>query len=722
MELFYRAPAACWEETLPVGNGSLGGMLFGAPGKEVIGLNEESVWSGFPEQKTNPQAALYLQEVRTLVAQGRYYDAERVVEQHMLGKENESYLPLGMMQLAYAEQDQQTEQYRRSLDLETAIATVNYRVAGVEYTRECFASYPGQAIWLRLTCSQPVSALDIMFDSQLQTKQTIAQETPTWIDLTTYCPEHVSPAARADLPHAFVQGTRGKVVHSRIAVMETDGICVSGPVGGLRVEHFTSVVLRVSAVRPPVGTQNYEQARVEHIEDYRRLYSRMTLFLGEQPDLPTDERLRRLAQGENDPALYALYVQYGRYLLISASLPGSLPANLQGIWNWELHAPWRSNWTTNINVQMNYWPVHSCNLQECFEPYIAFMQRVCENGQVTARENYGCRGFTVHHNVDCWNSTTPVGITWDGNLAPGAAGWGMWPVGGLWLCELLLTHYRYTQDKEYLHTKALPVLREAVLFVTDWVYEEDGVFHTCPSTSPENRFLDDQGRSCAISRSCTMDTTLIRMTLQGYCDACRALGCEDALCRQAQTIMEKLPAPVVAADGRLLEWEKDFAQAEPGHRHISHLYGLFPCELFEKDAKLREACRVSLEHRLRHGGGHTGWSLAWILNIYAVLGDNKKFGDAVKQLLTRSTYPNLWDAHPPFQIDGNFGGTAAIANMLAHERGGKLHLLAALPPEWKTGYVRGLCLPGNRCIDLAWQDGVLLEQRIYAFNETVGEN
>ena len=484
----------------------------------------------------------------------------------------------------------------------------------------------------------------------------------------------------------------------------------------LHVSGASRCLLMLSAMRQPVLPDNmdYEALKAAHIQDYRSIYDKVELYLGEQKDLPTEERLELLKKGEEDNGLYGLFFQYGRYLLIASSREGSLPANLQGIWSWELRAPWSSNWTININTQMNYWHALSCNLEECLEPYIRFVERVSEEGKKTAAVNYHCRGSVAHHNVDYWGNTSPVGVP-QGEKAgeDGCVNWAFWPMGGAWLTQEIFRAYEYSGDEEYLKNTAAPIIREAALFLNDWLVEYQGEWVTCPSTSPENQFRLPDGQITGLTYASAMDMAIVKEVFTHYCRICEILGTQDALYRE---ICEKMPrlAPFrTGSFGQLLEWHEEYEEPEPGHRHASHLYGLFPAEVFAGDAKLTEACRVSLMHRLENGGGHTGWSCAWIINLFAVLKDGEKAYEYLRTLLTRSTYPNLWDAHPPFQIDGNFGGTAGIANMLVQDRGGSVTLLPALPAQFKEGYVKGLCIKGRKCVDISWKDGKETGHRIY---------
>ena len=715
MMLWYEKSAERWEESLPIGNGSLGAMILGGAEEEILGLNEESVWSGYYKDKNNAKAADCLEEVRSLVFSGKNKEAERLIQNNMLGEYNESYLPLGNLKLKFAYgsgKGGKAEGYRRQLDLENAVAQVSYTCNEVHYQREYFASYPAKAIFVLLTADKPVMDFTISFISQLCLA--VSAEDGA-LQVTGRCPEHVDPSYLPEREGSVVQGTKGMQVNAEFRVVSCDGqVREEGEM--LHVSGASRCLLMLSAMRQPVLPDNmdYEALKAAHIQDYRSIYDKVELYLGEQKDLPTEERLELLKKGEEDNGLYGLFFQYGRYLLIASSREGSLPANLQGIWSWELRAPWSSNWTININTQMNYWHALSCNLEECLEPYIRFVERVSEEGKKTAAVNYHCRGSVAHHNVDYWGNTSPVGVP-QGEKAgeDGCVNWAFWPMGGAWLTQEIFRAYEYSGDEEYLKNTAAPIIREAALFLNDWQVEYQGEWVTCPSTSPENQFRLPDGQITGLTYASAMDMAIVKEVFTHYCRICEILGTQDELYREICGKMPRLAPFRTGSFGQLLEWHEEYEEPEPGHRHASHLYGLFPAEVFAGDAKLTEACRVSLMHRLENGGGHTGWSCAWIINLFAVLKDGEKAYEYLRTLLTRSTYPNLWDAHPPFQIDGNFGGTAGIANMLVQDRGGSVPLLPALPAQFKEGYVKGLCIKGRKCVDISWKDGKETGHRIY---------
>ena len=710
MRLFYTSPAQEWEETLPIGNGSLGAMIWGGTSEEHLGLNEDSLWSGYPHDKNNPQAAHYLNKSRRLIMDGKYTEAEELIRDHMLAEYGESYLPLGDLHFRFSHGDS-VSGYERILDIDQAVASIAYTADGCRYTREYFASYPSKALVMKFSCDRARLDFSAVFQSQLQVEASYTQE---GIFIQGRCPEHMDPSYVAS-SHPITQGERGIAFQGELRLHFTDGT-VHFSENSLRITNASTVVFVFSAVRSACveNVMDYNWLKELHIQDYKALYDKVELYLGEQSELPTNMRLERLRKGERDNGLFALYFQYGRYLLISSSREGSQPANLQGIWNWHLRAPWSCNWTTNINTQMNYWLAQSCSLKECMPPYFDFLRRLCENGKETARVHYNCRGFVHHHNADYWCGTHPMGVAHGQDQGEGeSVQWAFWPMGGAWLSGELFKHYEYNGDRDFLKDTAYPILREAALFLIDWTFEHNGQYVTCPSTSPENRFRTREGSTSCVAMSSAMDLTLIREVFANFQKACAILEIQDELLPDIDRRLQRLAPFQTGQKGQLLEWNEEFEENEPGHRHISHLYGLFPSELFEGDAKLTEACRVSLTERLKNGGGHTGWSCAWIINMFAILGDPENAYTYLFSLLTHATHPNLWGDHPPFQIDANFGGTAAIANMLVQDRNGELKILPALPKEFDSGYVRGLRIKNGKSIDIAWEHGKLKDHRIY---------
>ena len=744
-KLFYLQPAAEWNEALPLGNGSIGAMVYGDALKEKVCLNHDNLWSGKPEKKAKEGAYEAFQEAKKLTFEGKYEEAHKLLDEKFLCGFTQSYLPFGNLYIDMKNSGEVLD-YRRSLDLTRGVLTVEYACENVHYIREYFISFPDEVMTVRLSSDQDASiSADLWLESPLKH---VCEVGAGKFVLDGECPGG-SAVRTADMEKGYIypEDPKEKGVQFRggMKVLPEGGRVVSVEENGqqmLRVEGADSVLVvftiktsfngydKLPAAegreyRQPMEqvleravAQSWDVLLERHLADYQPLFNKIKLDLGESglEHLPTDKRLFRFQEDQNDISLTTLLFDFGRYLTIASSREYSRAANLQGIWNASMTPPWRSNYTTNINAEMNYWPTLMCGLENCYEPLISFMKDRSVAGEYTAEQFYHARGFVMHHNTDIWAHTTGV----ESNSE-----WGFWHGGSGWFCHNLFDYYEYTLDKQYLEETCFPIMKKAARFYLDVMCDRgDGKLALCPSTSPENDFLYGDGKQSSVAKYTTMSDCIAYELFENCLKAMEILGNEaekdnNDLAEELRNTLAKMEPLTIGSDGRILEWNEEFQEREMTHRHISHLYALHPAHLItpESTPELADACRKSLEVR---GDDGTGWSLAWKINMYARLNDGNhaltllekqlKYTEptVVKTWKGGGTYPNLFCAHPPFQIDGNFGFVSGVLEMLVDVRNGQLCLLPALPDKWKKGSLTGVRIKGGKILDIAWEDGKLV--------------
>ena len=692
-------PAKSWDEGLPLGNGRLGMMLTGSVHEDVIPLNEETVWHGGPRDRTNKDAADWVDKIRQLLLDGRVEEAEYKSRMAFSScpKYLMPYIPLGNLRLTFPGHTAY-ENYSRVLDLDNACAAVSYRIKGVEYTRTAWVSKEPNAIAMHINASRKGC---LNFSAHLERRPF---EENSGILSGESIQAIYGRCGDGGVRYYCAMGicSKGGKVYALgdfLAVEDADEAFIYISASTDFNEHERYIEDTVSAVRNAMNAE-YGILWSKHLEWYRRLFNRVNLDINdlELPDKATDsllEELRNTGDKNLMDVLSVLLFHFGRYLLISCSTDCQLPATLQGIWNGTYQPPWESKYTININTQMNYWPAEVCSLPECHETLFDLVDRMVMRGKETAEKIYGCRGFVAHHNTDIWANTDPESITSSALL---------WPMSGAWFSLHYYEHYLYTLDKEFLRERAIPVMRESLRFFDDYLYRcPDGTLMTGPSLSPENTYRTGDGQQASVCMSPTMDNQILRELCKAYRKACEIIGIRDEIYGRAKIIYDSLPPTRIGPDGTIMEWQEPYEEPEIGHRHMSHLFGVYPgTEIDESLPEKQEATKRTIEKRLSAGGGHTGWSRAWIICLYARLNDSIKFYENISAMLKKSIMINLLDTHPPFQIDGNFGFTAGVAEALLHSNNDRIDLLPACPEHWETGRVEGLTARGGINVTIGW--------------------
>lgn len=707
-ELWYNKWAEDWNEALPVGNGRIGGMVYGNPYYDRISLNEDSIWSGGYRERNNMSALKNLQKVRELLLEEKISEAEEIVYDAFCGTpiNQRHYMPLGDLII-----DQRglgdIEEFKRSLNLETAVTSVNFKTNGVNYCREVIASYPDN-----------VMAINIKADKKGSINLRVH------IDGRDDYFDNNSPISSDEI--CFFGGMGGEDginFASYIKVIPTSGNVMSWG-SFIKADNCDEITILISCQTnyrfkdykneakkdiEKASAMSYEEIKSRHINDYKKYYDRAKFELCDNSDgkseLPTDERLDSIQNGGKDNKLIELYYNFARYLMIAGSREGTLPLNLQGIWNKDMWPAWGCKFTININTEMNYWPAEIANLSELVNPLFDLIEKMRPNGRITAKEMYDCGGFVCHHNTDLWGDTAPQDLWMPGT---------QWPMGAAWLCLHIWEHYMFNKDESFLKEN-YETLKEASEFFADFLIEnQNGQLVTCPSVSPENTYLTETGQKGSLCIGPSMDSQIIYELFSAVINASEILGVDSDYAQKLKQMRERLPKPEIGKYGQIKEWAIDYDEVEPGHRHISQLFALYPGDIISlrKTPELADAARATLDRRLSHGGGHTGWSRAWIINLWARLYDSEKVYENIIALLSHSTNKNMFDNHPPFQIDGNFGGAAGISEAVLQSINDELVLLPALPKEWAEGSFNNFKARGGFVVSCKWSDSKLIKATI----------
>lgn len=705
-QLWYEKPAGEWVEALPLGNGKIGAMVYSRPEEDIIQINEDTLWTGYPNKEKRKHSLGELEDIRALIKERKYYEATCLVSKSMLNITSEKYIPYGNLHIDIMGTKSDISDYRRRLDLTTGIVSCEYTHCGSRVVKETFVSLADGVLVVNIK-SEKHKIFHIY--------QTV------YTDSKIHCDENLMQTYGRCPTNNMMEYEKGKesVYYCsllRARINEGDGYFLSGGNSMQIIDpHEVTLVFAIKTsfngydkmpysegadyfeeckkVIKNTDKLSYDKLKARHIKEYKKYFERCELEIdGEDfSDIPTDQRIKNVAEGKKDNGLVNLLFDFGKYLLISGSAPGSQPMNLQGIWNDRMFPPWSCNYTMNINTQMNYWTAEVCGLPEFHMPFLKMIKELSQKGN-----NFGLSGWSSWHNSDLWRFNYEAT---DGVL------WGYWQMGGFWSVRHIWEHYIHTRDKEFLK-EYYPVMCGAADFISEWMVENDeGYLVTSPSVSPENEFYYN-GKRCAACEGCTMDMSIIYDLFDKLIKSAGILG---ENCEKYKSVFKRLAPVKIGSDGRLLEWNEEFEETEPYHRHISHLYGLFPSDIWLDKPEYIKAAEKSLKVRLENGGGGTGWSNAWIANVYARLKNGEKVAEHISRMFEKSIYPNMFDAHPPFQIDGNFGICSAICEALLQSTPDKTEFLPALPKEWKSGSVKGFVTREGKRVSFKWKDNAVYD-------------